>query len=61
MLKNIDINVFQPKGNSDIMHYVTCNKSSLFAPRLNALEKQGKDKYPWQAINFVEHSWSERH
>jgi hypothetical protein len=33
----------------------------LFAPRLNALEKQGKEKYPSRAINFVEHSWSERH
>jgi hypothetical protein len=44
-----------------MMQYVTCNKSFLFAPRLNALEKQGKDKYPWGAIDFVEHSWSERH
>jgi len=36
---NLDINEFQPKGNNDMMQFVTCNKSSLFAPRLKALCK----------------------
>jgi hypothetical protein len=35
-----------------MMQYVTCNNFSLFAPRLIALEKQGKDKYPWGANKF---------
>jgi hypothetical protein len=31
--------------NNGMMQFVTCNKFSLFAPRLKALEKQIKDKY----------------
>jgi hypothetical protein len=28
------------------MQCVTCNKSSLFAPKLKTMEKQEKNKYP---------------
>jgi hypothetical protein len=31
---------FQPKGNAVMMQCVTCNKSSLFAPRLKMLENK---------------------
>jgi hypothetical protein len=31
---------FQPKGNDDMTRCVTCNKSSLFAPRLKTLENK---------------------
>jgi hypothetical protein len=35
-----------------MMEYVTSNKSSLFAPRPKALEKQGKNKYPCARFFF---------
>jgi hypothetical protein len=31
-----------------MMQFVTCNKSSLFAPRLKTLEKKEKDKYIYE-------------
>ncbi len=46
---NLDINEFCSNGNNDTMECVTSNKSSLFAPRPKALEKQGKNKYPCEA------------
>jgi hypothetical protein len=36
------INKFQPKCENDMIKCVAHNKSSLFAPRLKVLEKQGK-------------------
>jgi hypothetical protein len=36
------MNEFQPNDTNDMMQCVTCNKSSLFAPRLKILKKQKK-------------------
>jgi hypothetical protein len=43
---NLDIDYFWPKCNDDMIQYVTCNKSWLFAPRQKNSEKQRKEKYP---------------
>jgi hypothetical protein len=37
---NLENDEFQPKSNDDMMQCVTCNKSSLFAPRLKTLENK---------------------
>jgi hypothetical protein len=34
------MNELQPNDNNDMMQCVTCNRSSLFAPRLKILEKR---------------------
>ncbi len=36
---NFDVNNVWSKGNDDVTQCVTCNKSSLFAPRLKTLKK----------------------
>ncbi len=41
---NLEKDEFQPKSNVDMMRCVTCNKYSLFAPKLN-IGKQGNNKY----------------
>ncbi len=40
MLNFFDMNELQPNDNNDMMQCVTCNRSSLFAPRLKILEKR---------------------
>jgi hypothetical protein len=37
---NLEKDEFQPKSNVDMMRCVTCNKSSLFAPKLKTLENK---------------------
>jgi hypothetical protein len=37
---NLEKDEFQPKSNVDMMWCVTCNKSSLFAPKLKTLENK---------------------
>jgi hypothetical protein len=44
-----------------MMHCVPSNKSSLFAPTLKILKKQGKDKYPCEPNFVLECSWNEKH
>jgi hypothetical protein len=55
-----NIHEFEPKDNNDMMQWVTCYKFSLFVPRLETFEKQGKDKYLCGVRKFYQHSWSER-
>jgi hypothetical protein len=42
------IHEFWPKGNNDMMQGITCNKSTLLAPRLKMTKKKKKDKYWWK-------------
>lgn len=37
MICHVELNNFMPKGNNDMIQCVTCNKSSLFAPRQGML------------------------
>jgi hypothetical protein len=49
------MNEFQPDDNNDMMQCVTCNKSSLFAPRLKILEKQKKRQISlWSKQEFFQ-------
>ncbi len=34
-----DIHEFRPQGNNDMMQGITCNKSTLLAPRLKTTKK----------------------
>jgi len=58
---NLDINEFQLKVNDDMMQNITCNKLSLFAPRLKILIQQGNFFFNQCGTrkNF-KYSWNER-
>jgi hypothetical protein len=57
---NLDINEWKPKDNNDLMQHVTCDKSSLFAPRLKTLKKKRKGKHPYKETIVFECFWSEK-
>jgi hypothetical protein len=57
---NLEKDGFQPKSNDDMMWCVTCNKSSLFAPRLKTLRNKETTNIIVEQ-DFLKKSWSERH
>jgi hypothetical protein len=58
---NLKKDEFQLNSNDHLMQYVTCNKSSLFAPRLKTLENKETTNIIVEQDFFLKCCRNERH
>jgi len=58
---NLGKDEFQLNSNDDMMQCVTCNKSSLFAPRLKTLESKETTNIIVEQDLFLKCCQNERH